>query len=122
MVPTPATPPRSTRAGSTARRAAPAPRRGWRSCARAAADVVVVGGGVIGAACAYELAGRGARVVVLERGGGWGEGCSWGNAGLIVPSHARPIAAPESLRAGLGWMVKRESPFGLKLKPSLAPW
>ena len=24
-----------------------------------------------------------------------------GNAGLLVPSHARPIAAPESLRAGL---------------------
>ena len=38
------------------------------------------------------------------------------------PSHARPIAAPESLRAGLGWMVEPDSPFGLKLKPSLAPW
>jgi D-amino-acid dehydrogenase len=85
-------------------------------------DVIVVGAGVIGAACAYELAGVGARVSVLERGGGWGEGCSWGNAGLIVPSHARPIAAPESLRAGLGWMLRRDSPFGLRLRPSLAPW
>jgi len=85
-------------------------------------DVIVVGAGVIGAACAYELAGAGAKVTVLERGGGWGEGCSWGNAGLIVPSHARPIAAPESLRAGLGWMLRRSSPFGLRLRPSLAPW
>ena len=88
----------------------------------AAADVVVVGGGIVGACAALELAGAGARVEVIERGGGWGEGCSWGNAGLLVPSHARPIAAPEALRAGLGWMLRPDSPFGLKVKPSLAPW
>ena len=87
-----------------------------------APDVVVVGAGIVGACAALELARGGARVEVLERGGGWGEGCSWGNAGLLVPSHARPIAAPESLRAGIGWMVRPDSPFGLKLKPSLAPW
>jgi len=85
-------------------------------------DVVVLGGGIIGACAALELAGAGARVEVIERGGGWGEGCSWGNAGLLVPSHARPIAAPEALRSGLRWMVRPDSPFGLKLKPSLAPW
>jgi D-amino-acid dehydrogenase len=87
-----------------------------------APDVAVVGGGIVGACAALELARAGARVEVLERGGGWGEGCSWGNGGLLVPSHARPIAAPESLRAGLGWMLRSDSPFGLKLKPSLAPW
>ncbi|NYF12846.1 glycine/D-amino acid oxidase-like deaminating enzyme [Pseudoclavibacter sp. JAI123] len=31
-------------------------------------DVVVIGGGIIGAACAAELAGRGRRVVLVERG------------------------------------------------------
>jgi D-amino-acid dehydrogenase len=87
-----------------------------------APDVLVVGAGIVGAACAYELAGVGARVTVLERSGDWGEGCSWGNAGLIVPSHARPIAAPESLRAGLAWMLRRDSPFGLRLRPALARW
>lgn len=84
--------------------------------------MIVLGGGIVGACAAYELARAGARVEVIERGGGWGEGCSWGNAGLIVPSHARPIAAPEALRSGLAWMLKPDSPFGLKLKPSLAPW
>jgi D-amino-acid dehydrogenase len=85
-------------------------------------DVVVVGAGVVGAFAALELAAEGARVEVLERGIGWGGGCSWGNAGLLVPSHARPIAAPESLRAGLAWMWRSESPFGLRLRPSLVPW
>ena len=87
-----------------------------------APDVVVVGAGVVGACAAYELARAGASVTVLERGTGWGEGCSWGNAGLLVPSHARPIAAPESLRAGLRWMVRRDSPFGMRPQPTLAPW
>lgn len=85
-------------------------------------DVAVIGGGIIGACAALELARAGANVEVIERGGGWGEGCSWGNAGLLVPSHSRPIAAPEALRSGLGWMVRPDSPFGLRLKPSLAPW
>jgi D-amino-acid dehydrogenase len=85
-------------------------------------DVVVVGAGIVGVCAAYELAREGASVTVLERGAGWGEECSWGNAGLLVPSHARPIAAPESLRAGLRWMVKRDSPFGMRPQPSLAPW
>lgn len=88
----------------------------------ATADAIVVGGGVIGAFCALDLARTGARVTVLERSGDWGSGCSWGNAGLIAPSHARPIAAPEALRAGLLWMLRRDSPFGLRLRPSLAPW
>ena len=30
-------------------------------------DVVIVGGGVIGAACAFELASRGASVTLVER-------------------------------------------------------
>ena len=82
----------------------------------------MIGAGIVGACCALELARDGAAVTVVERGGGWGEGCSWGNAGLLVPSHARPIAAPENLRAGLRWMLRRDSPFGLRVRPALAPW
>ena len=42
----------------------------------------MVGGGAIGVAAAYELARRGLRVTLLERGE-LGAGCSAGNAGLL---------------------------------------
>ncbi len=58
--------------------------------------MAVVGGGAIGVCCALELARRGARVTLLERGPKLGSGCSAGNAGLICPSHSIPIANPAS--------------------------
>jgi D-amino-acid dehydrogenase len=84
-------------------------------------DVVIVGGGAIGAASAYELARLGARVTVLERSGD-ATGCSYGNAGLICPSHADALANLGAVRAGLGWMTRRDSPFRLRLRPGLLPW
>lgn len=47
-------------------------------------DVLVVGGGVIGAAVAFALAGRGARVTVLERGSA-GHETSAVAAGMLSP-------------------------------------
>jgi D-amino-acid dehydrogenase len=86
------------------------------------ADVVVVGGGVIGVCCALELSRRGARVTLLERGAELAWGCSAGNAGLICPSHATPLANPAALRQGLRWMFKPDSPFYLRLRPAVIPW
>ena len=86
------------------------------------ADVAIVGGGAIGACCALELARRGARVTLYERGPGLAAGCSAGNAGLICPSHSNPIANPTSLRNGLRWMWKRDSPFYLRPRPGVLPW
>ncbi|MCU0620827.1 MAG: FAD-dependent oxidoreductase, partial [Gemmatimonadales bacterium] len=40
------------------------------------ADVIVVGGGAVGAACARELAQGGRQVVVLDRGAP-AEGAAW---------------------------------------------
>ena len=84
--------------------------------------VAIVGGGVIGLSCAYEIARRGSSVVVLERAIDLTLGASAGNAGLIVPSHAAPLATPASLRQGLKWLLKPSSPFALRLRPQLAPW
>lgn len=86
------------------------------------ADAVIVGGGAVGAATALELARRGARVTLLERGPELASGCSAGNAGLICPSHSMPLANPTSLRNGLRWMLRRDSPFFLKPRPAALPW
>jgi D-amino-acid dehydrogenase len=85
-------------------------------------DVAVVGGGAIGVCCALELARRGASVTLYERGPALASGCSAGNAGLICPSHSTPIANPASLRNGLRWMWKRDSPFYLRPRPAVLPW
>lgn len=59
------------------------------------ADVVVAGGGVVGLAVARELAGRGARVVVCERGAPGG-GATWASAGILSPT------APHEWEGALG--------------------
>jgi glycine oxidase len=47
-------------------------------------DVLIVGGGLIGLAIAFELAERGATVRVYERGEP-GRGASWAGAGMLAP-------------------------------------
>jgi D-amino-acid dehydrogenase len=84
-------------------------------------DVIVVGAGAIGAATAYELARRGARVTLLERSH-VAAGCSYGNAGLISPSHTEALANPAALRDGIAWLARRDSPFHLRPRLSLLPW
>jgi D-amino-acid dehydrogenase len=78
--------------------------------------VLVIGAGVIGVCSAYFLARDGWQVTLVDRGQ-VGEGCSFGNAGLVVPSHCIPLAAPGVWRKGLGWLVRRDSPF--RIKPRL---
>jgi D-amino-acid dehydrogenase len=73
-------------------------------------DVAIVGGGAIGVCVARELALRGARVALLERGPRLGCGCSEGNAGLICPSHSAPLATPTALRQGLRGLFASDSP------------
>jgi D-amino-acid dehydrogenase len=85
-------------------------------------DVLVVGGGAIGASAALELARRGADVLLLERGAELAWGCSSGNAGLICPSHAAPLATPDALRQGIRWLGKPDSPFYLRPRPAVVPW
>ena len=66
--------------------------------------VAVVGGGVVGLACAWELRRRGADVVVLERGA-VGAGVSRGNTGWVSPSLTYPLPAPGMVREGLRQLV-----------------
>lgn len=76
--------------------------------------VVVIGAGVVGLACARALAARGHRVTVIDRNPERRDGCSFGNAGMIVPSHFVPLAAPGMVWLGLKWMFDPESPFWIR--------
>ncbi|HXI52110.1 MAG TPA: FAD-dependent oxidoreductase, partial [Candidatus Saccharimonadales bacterium] len=76
--------------------------------------VVIVGAGVIGLATAYYAAKRGHAVTVVERNQAERDGCSFGNAGMVVPSHFIPLAAPGMVALGLKWMWNPESPFYIK--------
>src|SRR3954463_6169751 len=72
--------------------------------------VIVIGGGVIGLSAAVACAERGHSVTVLEQAPAQ-RGASLGNAGMIVPSHFVPLAAPGMIALGLKWMWNPESPF-----------
>jgi D-amino-acid dehydrogenase len=72
--------------------------------------IVIIGGGVIGLSAAAACAARGHQVTVLEADPER-RGASLGNAGMVVPSHFIPLAAPGMVALGLKWMWNPESPF-----------
>jgi D-amino-acid dehydrogenase len=80
--------------------------------------IVIVGGGVIGLFTAFYLLQSGEKVVVVDKSTG-DEGCSFGNAGMVVPSHFIPLASPGMIEKGLKWMLDSESPFYVKPRLSL---
>lgn len=81
-------------------------------------EIVIVGGGVIGLCSAYYLSQAGHQVTVLDKGD-LEDGCSYGNAGMIVPSHFIPLAAPGMVAQGIKWMFNSESPFYVKPRLNL---
>lgn len=84
---------------------------------------VVVGGGAIGVACARFLCDEGFEVTLLERGE-VGRGCSFANAGLIVPGHSQALPGPGVIREGLRHLTRRDGPFTIRprVDPELARW
>ena len=87
-------------------------------------DVVIVGGGVIGLCCGWYLSAAGRKVTILHRDPSRKEACSDENAGMVVPSHFIPLAAPGVISQGLKWMLNPKSPFYMKprLDPALWSW
>jgi D-amino-acid dehydrogenase len=86
-------------------------------------DVVIVGAGVVGLACALALLRAGRAVTVLDRGRIAGA-TSHGNCGTITPSHAAPLPMPGLPWRALRMMTRRDAPFYLKPRwdPALMGW
>lgn len=63
------------------------------------ADVLIIGGGVVGLSTAWELAGRGLKVCVVEQGA-FGMESSWAGAGMLRPGNCELARSREArLRA-----------------------
>lgn len=75
--------------------------------------VVIVGGGIIGLCSAYYVAQVGHEVTIIDKSN-MEDGCSYGNAGMIVPSHVIPLAQPGMISQGVKWMFDSKSPFYVK--------
>jgi len=84
---------------------------------------VIIGGGVIGLFSAYYLNKSGWEVDIIDQGD-LSDNCSYGNAGMITPSHFVPLAAPGMVEQGIRWMFDSKSPFYVKpsLNPELIGW
>lgn len=79
--------------------------------------IVVVGAGVTGLAVGVELARAGFGVSVLEAQEAERGGACFGNAGLVVPSHFVPLAAPGVAALALRWLLRRSSPLAIRWRP-----
>ena len=84
---------------------------------------IIIGGGVIGLFSAYYLRKSGWEVEIVEQGD-LSDNCSFGNAGMITPSHFVPLAAPGMVEQGIRWMFDSKSPFYVRpsLNPELISW
>ncbi|MBT3343739.1 MAG: FAD-dependent oxidoreductase [Gemmatimonadetes bacterium] len=76
-------------------------------------DVLVIGGGIVGVCTTLYLARQGVDVTLVEKDQ-LAAGSSYGNAGLLVPSHSVPLAEPAAIQHGLRWMLNPASPFYIK--------
>jgi D-amino-acid dehydrogenase len=84
---------------------------------------LIIGGGIIGLFSAYYLQKEGIEVTIIDRTD-LQNNCSTGNAGMIVPSHIIPLAAPGMVTKGITWMFSSKSPFYIhpRLDYKLLQW
>lgn len=75
--------------------------------------VHIIGGGINGLCTAWYLIESGYEVMIIDRSELL-DGTSFGNAGMIVPSHFVPLASPGVMAKGIKWMFSSKSPFYIK--------
>ena len=87
------------------------------------AKIIIIGGGIIGTCSAYYLLQQGHQVTIIDKTDML-DGCSYGNAGYVCPSHFVPLATPGIVKQGFKWMANSKSPFYVqpRLSMSLINW
>ncbi len=85
--------------------------------------VTVLGAGIVGICTALFLRQRGVSVRLVDRDPP-GEGCSWGNAGVLSSWSCEPMSRPEIWRSIPRWALDPLGPMALKIGylPRLVPW
>lgn len=81
----------------------------------------MIGAGIVGLSCAWQLARRGIRCVLLDPALP-GVQASWGNAGSISVGNVMPQATPGIAWKGLRMLFDRQSPLKLDLRHAPAYW
>jgi len=86
-------------------------------------DIIVVGAGIIGVACALQLARQGRQVLVVDPQEP-GMGASYGNAGHLATEQVFPIADLSILKRLPGMLLDPMGPLRLDWKylPHALPW
>ena len=87
------------------------------------AKILIIGGGIIGLSSAYYLLQQGHQITIIDKTNML-DGCSYGNAGYVSPSHFVPLASPGIVKQGFKWMTNSKSPFYVqpRLSKSLVNW
>lgn len=86
--------------------------------------VLVLGSGVIGVSCAYQLARAGHEVTVVDRQPAAALETSYANAGEVSPGYSSPWAAPGVPVKAIKWLLMRHRPLVIRpgIDPSLLRW
>ncbi|PLK59264.1 amino acid dehydrogenase, partial [Klebsiella quasipneumoniae] len=84
--------------------------------------IVIIGGGVVGLATAWELIKRGHQVQLLERNGEPASATSFANGGQLSYRYVAPLADSGVPLQGIKWMGKADSPLNMRLNISLQQW
>ncbi|TQV75709.1 NAD(P)/FAD-dependent oxidoreductase [Denitrobaculum tricleocarpae] len=94
-----------------------------RESGKEAADVTILGAGIVGVCCALSALERGLTVTIIDRKDP-GEETSYGNAGVISPWSVVPQCTPEVWKSVPRWLLDPKGPVKVRWRdlPSILPW
>lgn len=85
--------------------------------------IAVIGAGIVGASTAAFLQRHSLKVTIIDRVAP-GMGCSFGNAGGVVPSAVMPTVYPGIFTKIPGWLLDPQGPLTIRWSylPKVLPW